>query len=107
MGLCSLAAVVSFAVPFLAGFRSLFVELIAVGFVSVLIGSSLIWLGNHIWLLAICVVLSLVLVAYRYRDFLLGLFRLVKNTPTVRKCVARKQSLACDQTASPTSAPLP
>ena len=49
-------------------------ELAALGFASVLLGCSFIWLGNHAWLLAVAIGLLICLIAFRYRRFIVSFF---------------------------------
>ena len=55
--LSALAAVATNFVPFLAGFRTIFVELGILGGCAVLVGTCFIWLGDHLWILGITLAL--------------------------------------------------
>lgn len=65
----SLALAASFFpwTAFLAVFRSAIIEAIALGFTAILVGASLIWLGNNPWLLAVTIGLVVLFLGVRYR----------------------------------------
>lgn len=83
MGIATLALLASFfpatAVLF-SVIRPYLAEAIAIGFASVLVGSSLLWLGAHPWLLGACVVLVLAWFAWRHRARLARLLSRKKVT---------------------------
>lgn len=64
-----LAVVASFFPPtsFLAYFRPVIAEVVALGIAAILLGTSFIWLGTHAWLLALVVLLLCAGLAVRYR----------------------------------------
>lgn len=72
----TLAIVASFFpwTAFLAVFRTLFGEAVAIGTAAILLGSAFIWLGDHLWLLAVVCGLLLALFGYRYRSYLVAWF---------------------------------
>lgn len=69
-----LASVASFFpwTAFLGVFRPIFAEVAALGFAAVLLGSAFIWLGDHVWLVAVVCGLLLAWLGYRYRAAVLA-----------------------------------
>lgn len=73
VSLGTLAIIASFFpwTAFLGVFRPLIGEVIALGFAAILLGSAFVWLGGHLWLIAITCGLVLAWLGYRYRHWLL------------------------------------
>lgn len=79
MGVAALALVASFfpaTAVILSVVRPYIAEAIAIGFAAVLVGSSLLWLGAHPWLLGVIIGLVVVGLCWRYRARLSRIFRI-------------------------------
>lgn len=77
-----LACAASF-IPAIAAFcgalRSLFLEIVLLGFVAILVGSAFLWIGNHPWVLAVVIGAVCLAALYRYRRALFALLRIKKE----------------------------
>lgn len=85
MGIGAIGAFASIFIAALKPVAELLGEIAACGFVAILIGCSLIWLGNNPWLLVVCIGLVCVLLLIRYRDGVIILWNYIVNTPKKRR----------------------
>lgn len=80
VGACILSAVLSLWVPLLAGFMTIIEEVGILGGVSVLIGSCMIWIGDHPIVVYLTAMILLAVLTIRYRYLWLPVFHRLLDT---------------------------